>query len=502
MSIHRRDFLQIAGFTGASITGAAAVGLGARPAQAATVPTRPRILIRGGYILTMDQTLGDLRGDVLIENGKIAAVGKSLAASDAELVDASDAIVIPGFVDTHRHTWESQLRQISVDWTLFEYLKNLFGQFGVNFRPEDVYAGTLIGRLAALDGGITTMLDWSHIMNTPQHADAAIEALRDSGGRSVFAMGWPQTPDPLKWIQKSTLDVPDDIRRVRKQYFSSNTGLVSLQMAGRGPGFAVMEQVARDIGTARDLGLHTTMHVGGGDGAIVDMFKAKLLGPDITWVHLLNATDEELEAIKDSGCTTSVSPAGEEWHTPWHGAVPATTHLLNHGITTSLSPDTEAFGPGDMFSVMRETLGAARYALGNPRDPNAQPPVAPQQYNSGKIIPARKILEMATVAGAAPVEREGKIGTLTPGKQADIVLLRMSSLNYFPVNDAAAAVVMSADTSCIDAVFVAGKAVKFNGTLVNQALVKRARRLALDSRNWLYAKAGINPPDGLEKQKT
>ena len=467
MSMRRRDLLRYTSLVGAALTGAANAGFAAKSAAAA--PTRARILLRGGYILTMDPTLGDLRGDVLIDKGKIGAIGKNLAATDAEIIDASDAIVIPGFIDTHRHTWESQLRQVSADWTLFEYLKDLFGKFGSNFRPEDVYAGTLIGRLSALNGGITTMLDWSHIMNSPQHADAAIEALRDSGGRSVFAMGWPQTPDPLKWIQQSTLDVPDDIRRVRRQYFSSNAGLVSLQMAGRGPTFAVMDQVAKDLATARDLGLHTTMHVGGG-GAIVEMYKAKLLGPDVTWVHLLTATDDELAAIKDSGCTTSLSPAGEEWHTPWHGPTPATARLLSHGITPSLSPDTEAFAPGDMFSVMRETLGAARYAMSNPRDANAQPPVPLQQYNAGKIIPVRKILEMATVAGAAPVERDSQIGSLAPGKQADIVMLRMSSLNYFPVNDAAAAVVMSADTSCIDAVFVAGIAVKFNGKLVNQTL--------------------------------
>ncbi len=499
MGIHRRDFLRFAGLAGASLGAGATLAGGAKPANAAP-PTRPRIVLRGGYILTMDEKLGDLRGDVLIIDGKIAAIGKGLAAGDAETVDASDAIVIPGFIDSHRHTWESQLRQIAVDWSLGDYLKNLFGQFGMNFRPEDVYAGTLIGRLAALDSGITTMLDWSHIMNTPQHADAAVQALRDSGSRCVFAMGWPQTPNPALWLNKSTANLPDDIRRVRKQYFSGNSGLVTMQMAGRGPTFAVMEQVARDLATARDLGLHTTMHIGGG-GAIIEMNNAKMLGPDITWVHLLSATDDEIQAIKDTGCTTSVSPAGEEWHTPWRGPTPATMRLLSHGITPSLSPDTEAFGPGDMFSVMRGALGAARYAASNPPDGGAQAPAPPMQYNSAKAIPTRKILEMATLAGAAPVELDGKVGRLSPGMLADIVLLRMSKLNYFPVNDPAAAIVMSGDTSCVDAVFVAGKPVKFNGKLVNQTIEKRARRLALESRNWLYAKAGLTPPEGLLNQK-
>ena len=343
-------------------------------------------------------------------------MGKNLHASNAEIVDASDAIVIPGFIDSHRHTWQSQVRQLAVDWPFLRYLQDMFGKFGTNYRPEDVYAGVLLGRLTALNGGVTTMLDWSHIMNSPLHADANIQALKDAGVRSVFAMGWPQTPNPALWLQKSTRDLPDDIRRVRKQYFSSNSGLVTMQMAGRGP-------------------------------------------------------------------------------------TPATIRLLGHGITPSLSPDTEAFGPGDMFAVMKAALGSARYAAANPPDANAQLPGPPQQFNGANQIPIRKILEMATVAGAAPVELDGKAGTLTPGKFADIVLLRMSSLNYFPVNEPAAAIVMSADTSCVDAVFVAGKAVKFNGRLVDQALEKRARRLALQSRNWLYEKAGMTPPDGLQNEK-
>ena len=498
MTLDRRDFLRLSALSGAAA--ATGVAVAPRAAEAAAAPPRPRVLIRGGYILTMDAALGDLRGDVLIDNGKIAAVGKNLKAGDAAIVDASDALVIPGFIDSHRHSWQSQVRQLAADWSLLRYLQDMFGKFGMNYRPEDVYAGVLLGRLTALNGGVTTMLDWSHIMNSPLHADANVQALRDAGGRSVFAMGWPQVPNPVLWLQKSTRDLPDDIRRVRKQYFAGNSGLVTMQMAGRGPTFAAMDQVAKDLATARDLGLHTTLHVGG-NGPIVEMANAKLLGPDITWVHLVTATDEEITALKDAGCTTSVSPAGEEWHTAWRGPTPATMRLLSHGITPSLSPDTEAFGPGDMFAVMKATLGAARFAAANPQDPNAQPPGPPQQFNGANQIPIRKILEMATVAGAAPVELDGKVGTLTPGKLADVVMLRMSSLNYFPVNDPAASIVMAADTSCVDAVFVNGKAVKFNGRLVDQAQEKRARRLALESRNWLYAKAGMTPPDGLQNEK-
>lgn len=498
MEMNRRDFFRATGLTGLTLAGAAAGALGASPPVAAPAPKRSRILLRGGYIVTLDPKLGELRGDILIDNGKIAAIGQGLKAASADVVDASDMIALPGFIDSHRHTWQSALRHIGSDWTLFQYLSNAFTKFGIHFRPQDVYAGTLIGRLAALESGITTMLDWSHVMNTPEHADAAIQALRDAGGRSVFAMGWPQTPEPFKWIQKSTLDIPEDIKRVRKNHLSSNTGLVTMQMGARGPEFAVIEQVAKDLALARELGLQTTMHTGGGDG-ILAMHQAKLTGPDITYVHLHNAKDDALKVVSDTGGTVSISALNEEWKTPWRGNAAATVRLLRHGILPSLSVDTETVVPGDIFSSMRGTLGSARYAASN--DPGTPAPANPRQWNSASVVSTRKILEMATVAGAAPLGLQGQVGTLTPGKQADIVLFRASHLNYFPVNDAIGAIVVAADTGSVDAVFVAGKALKLNGRLVNTALVNRARRVAIESRDYLFAKAGIPVPEGLRTRK-
>jgi cytosine/adenosine deaminase-related metal-dependent hydrolase len=166
------------------------------------------------------------------------------------------------FVETHRHTWQSSLRHLGANWSAAQYFQHNFFRFGVNFRPEDVYVANLIGRLAALDGGITTLLDWSHIMNSPAHADAAVAALADSGGRSAFAMGWPQAPNPAAWITRSTENLPNDIRRVRKTYLSGNDGLTTLAMAGRGPDFATIEQLARDLRIARELDIRTTIHIG------------------------------------------------------------------------------------------------------------------------------------------------------------------------------------------------------------------------------------------------
>jgi 5-methylthioadenosine/S-adenosylhomocysteine deaminase len=498
MGIKRREFLSLVGLGGLALGGTGAGVLSANPAAAATAPKGSRILIRGGYVVTLDPKLGELRGDVAIDNGRIVAIGANLPAGSAEIVDASDKIVLPGFIDSHRHTWQAAIRHIGVNWTLFQYLNNAFTKFGIHFRPEDVYAGNLLGRLSALDSGITTMLDWSHIMNTPAHADAAVQALRDSGGRSVFAMGWPQAPDPSRWLRGSTADIPGDIKRVRMAHFSGDSGLVTMQMAARGPEFAVMDQVGKDLKIARDLGLKTTMHVAGSEG-IIGMHKAGLAGPDITYVHLQNANDEAVKMIKETGGTVSISPLNEEWKTPWRGNPPATVRLLKHGLLPSIS-DTETVVPGDMFSNMRGTLGAARYSASNP-EAEAPAPATPQAWNPASVVSARQVLEMATIAGAAPLGLDAQVGPLAPGRQADLILLRANHLNFFPVNDAIGAIVVAADTGSVDAVFVAGKAVKFNGTLVNEALVKRARQRAMESRDYLFAKAGIDLPAGLRAKK-
>ena len=297
----RRNFLKLVGSASAA---SATLASSRAPAAEFTlnsrdVPGGNTILLRGGYVITMNSSVPDLRGDVLVANGKIAAIGKNLEAGSAEIVDASRLIVAPGFIETHRHTWQSCLRHLGANWSAAQYFANNFFKFGVIMRPEDVYAANLIGRLAALDGGITTLLDWSHIMNTPRHADAAVQGLRDTGARSVFAMGWPQAPDPAKWIVKSSADIPDDIRRVRKELLPGDSGLVTLAMAGRGPDFAQIQQVARDLSIARDLGIRTTIHIGfASPGGIKAMKEAGLLGPDITHVHVKDSTDEELQFIR------------------------------------------------------------------------------------------------------------------------------------------------------------------------------------------------------------
>src|SRR5687768_787805 len=198
-----------------------------------------RILLRGGQVITMDPAIGDLAtGDVLIEDGKIAAVEPSIDADvDAEIIDAAGRIVIPGFVDTHRHTWETAIRGVAPNATLDDYFVDILDTFAPLYRPEDVYSSNLAGSLECLNAGITTLVDWSHINNTPDHPDAAIRGLREAGLRAVYAYGSANTSLADYWFE-SKLAVPaDDVRRIRRTYCSSDDGLLTMALATRGPGF-------------------------------------------------------------------------------------------------------------------------------------------------------------------------------------------------------------------------------------------------------------------------
>jgi 5-methylthioadenosine/S-adenosylhomocysteine deaminase len=271
---------------------------------------RPTIL-RSGTVITSaaaGEVLADT--DVLIVDGLIAAIGPNLAHQDAEIVDVAGRIVLPGFVDTHRHTWQSVARNLAADWSLTEYLAGIHTGISKHFRPEDTYIGNYLGALEALDSGITTLVDWSHNLFTPAHADAAIAALRATNMRAVFAHGGgaKQWGAPLP----SPHNHPEDARRVRDEYFSDNTGLVTMALALRGPQFTTPEVNAHDFALAKDLDLRVTVHVGDGywgkSGPILKLQKDGLLSDRTTYVHCDTLSDEELDIIAASGGTASVAP--------------------------------------------------------------------------------------------------------------------------------------------------------------------------------------------------
>lgn len=408
-------------------------------------PLGRRVLLQGGCVLSVDARVGDFdRADVLIEGDTIAAVAPDIDAGEGvDVIDASRMIVMPGFVDTHRHMWQGALRSVLPDGLLSDYNRDITGTARAAFRPDDARIGDLVSALGALNAGVTTVLDWSHIGNSPDHTDAAIDGLRESGIRAVYAFGGGMPGPDNRY--------PDDIRRLRRERFASDDALLTLALAaGTNPA---------DWTLARDIGVPISVHVVGSLGAAGDS-----LGPDVTHIHCTNLPDDAWRRIADSGGHVSIAAPIEMQMN--HG-VPPVQQALDHGIRPSLSVDVETGMPGDMFTQMRTVFGLQRMlALERQRAGDA---------DALELLSVRDVIEFATRRGAIANGLDAKVGTLTPGKQADIVMLRMDAINVLPVNNAYGAVVLGMDTSNVDTVFVAGRARKRSGRLVDVDLDRVAR---------------------------
>ena len=437
-------------------------------------PAGRKVLIKGGHVASVDSSIGEIRdGDVLIDGEQIAAVGRNLPALDAEVIDATSKLVMPGLIDTHRHTWETQLRGLIPEGDFFAYLKVILQTIAPRYRPDDVYLGNLLGALCAMDSGITTMLDWSHIMNTPQHADAAIQGLNEAGLRAVFAHGDPIGPFAEWWTPKSTNRHPEDARRIRKQYFSSDNQILTMALAINGPEFSTLDTSIDDIKLARDLAVPITMHIGvpgAPAGGVTKLNEAKILGPDITHVHTLRCSDDELQMIADTGGTISTSSATEMLS--GHG-FPSVQRWLRHGLRPSISIDNETRMPTDLFTQMRGLMMSDRMQE-----------IARAGKEGGKpaIVSVRDMLEFATLQGARTLGLEKKTGSLTPGKAADLILINLDDLNVHPSNDPVASAMLIANGRNVSWVLVNGKVMKRDGKLVNVDLARLGKMMNEFSR--------------------
>lgn len=449
--ISRRNFLAV------GTAAAASTALAAQ--QPAGLPKGGRILLRGGCVLTLDRGVGDFEtADVLIDGTTIAAVQPNLKAN-AEVIDASNMIVMSGLIDTHRHMWEGPLRNILPNGLLSDYNRDITGTARSVYRPEDAYIGNLVSALGAINAGVTTVLDWSHIGNSPEHTDAAIQGLRESGVRAVYGFGTGATGAKTAF--------PQDIHRLRKQYFSSEDQLLTLAMA------AGID--ASHWAIAREVGAPITVHV---NGANTLQPVASALGPDVTCIHCCNLTEAEWQLLAKHGCHVSIAPPIEM--KMGHG-VPPIQQALDHGIRPSLSVDVETEMPGELFTQMRTVLTLQRMQL-----------LARQRGGEAKIPPlltVRDVLEFATIEGARDNRLDRRVGTLTPGKEADVILLRMDQINVLPVNNAYGAVVLGMDTSNVDTVFIRGRIRKWQGRLVGVDLT-RVSTLVHQSRDYVVSRAG------------
>ncbi|HYH93166.1 MAG TPA: amidohydrolase family protein [Candidatus Saccharimonadales bacterium] len=444
-----------------------------------------RKLIKGAIVITMDETLGELpNADILIEGDTIAAVGPNLSAEGAEVIDATGNIVIPGFVDTHRHTWETSIRTCAPDYTLGAYFSGILDRFAPQYRPDDVYAANQWGALECVNAGITTLVDWSHIMNTPEHADAAIKGLQDAGLRSVFAYGFPNTSLQDWWFGPdyagSTLTIDgDDARRLRTQYFSSDDQLITMGLSTRGPNFCKPEVVRYEWELARELDIDITVHVamdrfGYTKGQVTALRDMDLLYPETTYIHASHLTDEEWGLVRDSGGNVSFAPQIEMQM--GHGWAPAVT-ALRFGIPIGLSSDVATTASSDQFTQMHAIFASERGRRnGVAWDADMDPT---------ELITVREVLEWATLGGAKVAGLADRTGSITVGKQADLVIIDGSAVNVAPIIDPVAAVVCAADVSNVDTVLIAGKIEKQGGKL--RADLTAPRQQVLASRDYLVS---------------
>lgn len=457
-------------------------------------PQDRKILIRGGTIVSGDAKVGELlRGDLLIHGSSIAAIAPKLEVNGAEVIDAAGMIVMPGFVDSHRHTWQSLLRAVGTDWTLGQYYTGMRLVMGSLYTPEDMRLANYLGAVECLNAGITTLLDWSHNNNTPEHADGAIAGLRDAGIRGVWAYGNGND----EWIPPN--NKPGnlaDVKRVRLEHFSSGDQLLKMYFAARGPEFTPADMTEQEFRFARELGIPVSVHVGVGRWSASPMAMLRdrgLLFPDTNYVHCCTLSDEELKILVDSGGSTSLAPdtALNEGF-----GDPPTLRLLALGHQPSLSVDVVSSAPGDMFAAMRLLLSTAR---GN----EARRYLAENRDFDPIPLTSQQVFGFATASGARACGLGDRAGTLTPGKDADIVLLDTRDVNMMPLNYSYGNIVESAHPGNVDSVFVAGRAMKRNGKLVGVDLGQLNTRVTA-ARNKLFEKAGLDwskpwVPEALKK---
>ena len=435
------------------------------------------MLIRGGCVLTLGaRTPNHTEADVLIEDGRIAEVDIGLRARDAETIDASNAIVMPGFVDTHRHVWRSLFRNLgevgSADGEPVDP-----SVYGPHYRPEDLYASTLIGLLGAVEAGITTVADWADIQADDSYVDAALQAHEDAGLRTVFVQslaGWSSLED-----QKAGL------RRLAARRAGSGSR-TTIAFGPADPNKSDLDRVGREWSLARDLEMRIHTHVGATPeerGVVAELAQRDILGSDVTLIHCSQLDERDLDAIASEGAQVSLAPSSEM--SDGHG-MPPMQALMDRGIRPGLGVDSERVAPGDIFAQMRAANSvqhATHFDLklsGKGSLPN--------------LLSTRDVIKFATIDGANVIGLGEVTGSIEPGKQADVIVLRTDRPNIWPINDPIGAVVWGMDTSNVAWVFSGGNALMREGELVADA--GRARKIAVESQRRVGQAAGLQTATG------
>jgi 5-methylthioadenosine/S-adenosylhomocysteine deaminase len=436
--------------------------MSASPSAADLTPGRP-VVFRNAIVLTMDDAHHVHSGaDVLISGDQIAAVGPGLEVPEGTAeIDATGGIVMPGMVDTHRHMWQTAMRGYGADWTLTQYFVWNYLQWGKSFRPQDIHAGDLLSAIEAIDAGVTTSVDWSHNLQTTEHAEAAVDALRSVPGRFVLAYGNIQQA-PWEW--SATPEFRDFVSR----YFGGGgSDMLGFQIAFDVPPAApdFPEKAAFEV--ARDLGVPVTTHAGvwkvTTDEGIRLMHEHGFMTPATIYVHAASLSADSYHRIAATGGSVSLSTESEQSAGQGY---PPTWKLREHGIPISLSMDTSVWWSADLFSAMRATLSADR-AREHLEAHNRDETVTHHKLR------AEQVVDWATRGGARALGLDSLIGSLEPGKKADVVLIKNdASPAMFPVLHPYGHVVFQAGRGDVHTVVVNGRVVKYDHALVGVDLAK------------------------------
>jgi cytosine/adenosine deaminase-related metal-dependent hydrolase len=531
----RRQFLKTAAATGAA---ASALNLfEARPAAAGRDDDPPedsgrrgrRYVIRGGAVMSMDPQVGDFaKGDVLVEGKKIVDVGPNIHAGGADVIDARGRIVMPGFIDTHHHQFETALRSFLADGVLINdgsgsvsgsttYFEYILLTFAPVYRPQDVYINELFGGLSQLDAGVTTVHDVSQIHHSPQHSDAAIKALFDTGRRAAF--GYFESAGANILGTNPGNQYPQDATRIKNRWFSSSDQLVHMIMGGEVYLGDATTQKSWTIGRQLDLQIAAHILSPFGIRPIMDALAQGQggdqhnigIGPDNLFIHMTGMSDMAWQRVKDVGAHVSIAfPIEMNMR---HG-MPPIIRMQQMGLEPSLSVDVECTLTADFFTQMRSCMNLQRMIVnqmtldspnGNQNLPDPRnwelpqtavtvPGPFPYWPTPPAGIPApltaRDVLRYATINGAKGLKLDGKVGSLTPGKEADIIILDATAINVAPLNHVPGAVVSLMERSNVETVIVAGKVRKWKGRLLNVDL-DRLRSQLEASRDYIFKAANV-----------
>jgi 5-methylthioadenosine/S-adenosylhomocysteine deaminase len=467
-----------------------------------------RYIIRGGAVMSMDPKVGDFpKADVLIEGKKILAVGPNLHAGGASEIDARGRIVMPGFIDTHHHQFETVLRSFLADGILINdgsnstsgsttYFEFILLKFAPVYRPQDVYINELFAGLSQLDDGVTTVHDVSQIHHSPQHSDAAVEALFNTERRAAF--GYFESAGANILGTNPDNKYPTDAPRLKSKWFSSSDQLVHMIMGGEVYLGDATTDKSWTIGRQLDLQIAAHILSPFGIRPIFDALAAGTggngnigIGPDNLFIHMTGMADPAWEKVKEVGAQVSIAfPIEMNMR---HGTPPI-IKMQQLGMEPSLSVDVECTLTADFFTQMRSTMNMQRMVVnqmvleqGDFYPPNQWPTPA---LDLPPLLTTRDVLRYGTINGAKALRLDGKVGSLTPGKEADIIILDATKINVAPLNNVPGAVVSLMDRTNVETVIVGGKIRKWKGQLLDVDLRKLSRELE-NSRDYVFSKADI-----------